>query len=91
MQIQKCNYCNNSHGLIGDVICPFLNRFPNSYSSKKVFTINETWPQALEATWDQNIYVLDPQNLSNFSDDDFRKELLAYIRSKNSKQAGSGV
>lgn len=35
-----CNYCGHEHGIIGDVVCPILNRFPqvakeNTYKPKR--------------------------------------------------------
>lgn len=44
-----CNYCNNEHGMIGDVVCPVLKRFPESYASKPVFT--DSWPNHFDVSW----------------------------------------
>ncbi len=44
-----CKYCGYEHGIIGDVVCPILKRFPLGYSSEKVF--NDTWPSTLEVSW----------------------------------------
>jgi hypothetical protein len=39
-----CSYCGNEHGMIKDIICPILNRFPYTEYKEKFFAMEVSYP-----------------------------------------------
>ena len=61
-----CKYCGYTHNVMGDVVCPILNRFPNHNTPEPWFAMQATWKVKKHSFSEYNFGDLKPSQDMSF-------------------------